>query len=69
MVSANERRRYYVTHSLIGRDHTRNDPCYQDQSALEKANWYLHVYAYLEIRLIKYTLHENDYIMLYMYRV
>ena len=27
MGSANERRRYYVTPSLIGRAHTQNDPC------------------------------------------
>ena len=27
MGSANERRRYYVTPSLIGEAHTQNDPC------------------------------------------
>ena len=27
MGSTNERRRYYVTPSLIGRAHTQNDPC------------------------------------------
>ena len=34
MGSANERRRYYVTPSLIGWTHTQNDPCIQLQMRL-----------------------------------
>ena len=33
--SANERRRYYVTPSLIGRAHTQNDPCKSRASAMD----------------------------------
>ena len=44
MGSANERRRYSVTSSLIGRTHNQNHPSYLGQAMKKPRTWYGHIH-------------------------